>query len=270
MRPAVEPREVEHVVEHAEQAARGLIEHLGITRLRGVEGAGQQQLGHGGDRLHGRAEFMPDHGEQLGLRLVGRLGGLARAALGGEPIDKTLNLREQIVRPKILRSHHHLPAPFQRRPGWQRSLKSRLNCRAEHATTGGKIGFNWPCAGSEPKKICRKAWRRWSAPARIMARVHALSGDPPLRRRPAGFEGLSRVIVGQQLSVASANAIWGRLEARVQPFTAASLLAVPHAELRAAGLSAVKTATLRRLAEAIASRRSRPRCAVRRSRNGHS
>jgi DNA-3-methyladenine glycosylase II len=86
-----------------------------------------------------------------------------------------------------------------------------------------------------------------------MARVHAAAGDPPLRRRPAGFEGLSRVIVGQQLSVASANAIWGRLEARVHPFTAASLRAVPDADLRAAGLSAVKTATLRRLAEAIAS-----------------
>lgn len=43
----------------------------------------------------------------------------------------------------------------------------------------------------------------------------------------------------------------GRLEARVQPFTAASLLAVPGAELRRVGLSAVKTATLRRLAEAI-------------------
>ncbi len=61
------------------------------------------------------------------------------------------------------------------------------------------------------------------------------------------------MIVGQQLSVASANAIWGRLEARVQPFTATSLLAVPDAELRRAGLSAVKIATLRRLAEAIAS-----------------
>ena len=86
-----------------------------------------------------------------------------------------------------------------------------------------------------------------------MAKVHSLSGDPPLRRRPAGFEGLSRVIVGQQLSVASANAIWGRLEARVEPFTAASLLTVPDAELRAVGLSTVKTATLMRLAEAIAS-----------------
>lgn len=86
-----------------------------------------------------------------------------------------------------------------------------------------------------------------------MARVHALSGDPPLRRRPAGFKGLSRVIVGQQLSVASANAIWGRLEARMQPFTAAALLTVPHADLRGAGLSAGKIATLQRLAEAIES-----------------
>jgi DNA-3-methyladenine glycosylase II len=84
-----------------------------------------------------------------------------------------------------------------------------------------------------------------------MARLHALAGDPPLRRRPAGFEGLARVIVGQQLSVASAGAIWGRLEARVRPFTAASLLAVPQAELRAIGLSAGKTATLLRLAAAI-------------------
>ena len=38
----------------------------------------------------------------------------------------------------------------------------------------------------------------------IMRRVHDLAGDPPLRRRPAGFEGLARIIVGQQLSVASA------------------------------------------------------------------
>jgi DNA-3-methyladenine glycosylase II len=84
-----------------------------------------------------------------------------------------------------------------------------------------------------------------------MARLHALAGDPPLRRRAAGFEGLARVIVGQQLSVASAGAIWGRLEARVRPFTAASLLAAPQPELRATGLSAGKTATLLRLATAI-------------------
>jgi DNA-3-methyladenine glycosylase II len=39
-----------------------------------------------------------------------------------------------------------------------------------------------------------------------MARVHAFAGDPPLRRRPAGFKGLTRIILGQQLSIASANA----------------------------------------------------------------
>ena len=55
-----------------------------------------------------------------------------------------------------------------------------------------------------------------------LARVHAVAGDPPLRRRAAGFKGLARVIVGQQLSVASAGAIWGRLEAIAQPFTPAS------------------------------------------------
>ena len=34
----------------------------------------------------------------------------------------------------------------------------------------------------------------------------------PLRRRPSGFAGLARIVVGQQVSVASAEAIWGRLE----------------------------------------------------------
>ena len=86
---------------------------------------------------------------------------------------------------------------------------------------------------------------------RHLARVHALAGDPPLRRRPAGFKGLARVIVGQQLSTASANAIWGRLDAQLRPFTSETLLAVSEADLRRAGLSAAKIATLRRLATAI-------------------
>jgi DNA-3-methyladenine glycosylase II len=84
-----------------------------------------------------------------------------------------------------------------------------------------------------------------------LARVHAVAGAPPLRRRPAGFKGLARIIVGQQLSVASAAAIWDRLEARVQPFTAQELLTVPDRDLRAAGLSRVKIATLRGLARAL-------------------
>lgn len=84
-----------------------------------------------------------------------------------------------------------------------------------------------------------------------LARVHEFAGDPPLRRRPAGFKGLSRVIVGQQLSVASAKAIWGRLEKQAHPFTTASFLKLSDRELRRIGLSAAKIVTLRGLAAAI-------------------
>lgn len=84
-----------------------------------------------------------------------------------------------------------------------------------------------------------------------LARVHAVAGDPPLRRRAAGFKGLARVIVGQQLSVASAGAIWGRLEAIAQPFTPSSFVKLSEKDLRQAGLSAAKIATLRGVAAAI-------------------
>ncbi|MGZ5850602.1 MAG: DNA-3-methyladenine glycosylase family protein, partial [Methyloceanibacter sp.] len=83
-----------------------------------------------------------------------------------------------------------------------------------------------------------------------MARLHAMTGDPPLRRHPPGFPGLARVILGQQLSIASAGAIWGRLEARLDPFTPAAYLALTDSDLRAAGLSAAKVMTLRGVARA--------------------
>jgi DNA-3-methyladenine glycosylase II len=84
-----------------------------------------------------------------------------------------------------------------------------------------------------------------------LARVHALTGNPPLRKRPRGFEGLSRVVVGQQLSIASADAIWGRVHTRVQPFEATTLLNIPDKDLRKTGLSRSKVATLREVAMAI-------------------
>jgi len=84
-----------------------------------------------------------------------------------------------------------------------------------------------------------------------MARICALAGDPPLRRRPSGFNGLVRVITSQQLLVASAEAIWLRLEAAVEPFTPSRFLTTPEQDLRAADLSKIKISTLRGLAEAI-------------------
>ena len=84
----------------------------------------------------------------------------------------------------------------------------------------------------------------------IMRRVHDLAGDPPLRLRPAGFEGLARIIVGQQLSVASATAIWDRTFEACRPFEPTALLALKDRHLAGAGLSRPKIRTLRAISEA--------------------
>jgi len=84
-------------------------------------------------------------------------------------------------------------------------------------------------------------------------RVHDLVGDPPLRRLEPGFPGLAQVVVSQQLSVASAGAIWARTALAVDPFDAPTLLETDIAALRAAGLSQGKVRTLREAAEAIVS-----------------
>ncbi|MGE0700168.1 MAG: DNA-3-methyladenine glycosylase [Hyphomicrobiaceae bacterium] len=96
-----------------------------------------------------------------------------------------------------------------------------------------------------------RALRRKCAVARLM---HDAAGVPPLRRRAAGFEGLSRIVVGQQLSVASAAAIWSRTAAAVTPFEAPQLIATPDETLRGAGLSVGKVRTLRALAAAVTGR----------------
>jgi DNA-3-methyladenine glycosylase II len=86
----------------------------------------------------------------------------------------------------------------------------------------------------------------------IMRRVHDAAGDPPLRRELEGFAGLARIVVGQQLSTASANAIWQRLIQTVVPLAADRLFVASDEALRGAGLSIAKVKTLRALAQAVA------------------
>jgi len=83
-----------------------------------------------------------------------------------------------------------------------------------------------------------------------MRHVHDTAGDPPLRRRMPGFEGLSRIIVGQQLSVASATAIWTRTALLCQPFEPQVLMALKDKRLARAGLSRAKIRTLRAISAA--------------------
>jgi DNA-3-methyladenine glycosylase II len=82
--------------------------------------------------------------------------------------------------------------------------------------------------------------------------VLAVAGSVPLRRREGGLEGLIRTIVGQQLSVASADAIWGRLRQGYEPFDAPALLRARTAKLQRIGLSAAKIRTVKAIARAVA------------------
>ncbi|MET7246002.1 DNA-3-methyladenine glycosylase 2 family protein [Methylobacterium sp. EM32] len=85
----------------------------------------------------------------------------------------------------------------------------------------------------------------------VMARLVAEGAVPTLRKRPPGFEGLAGIVVSQQISTASAAAIWGRLTAVLPDLTAEALAAAPDDLLRGAGLSAPKIRTLRAAASAI-------------------
>jgi DNA-3-methyladenine glycosylase II len=85
----------------------------------------------------------------------------------------------------------------------------------------------------------------------LIGRLVAAGAKPPLRRRTAGFAGLVAIIIAQQLSTASADAIGKRLNARFPGLAPADIAAADETELRAAGLSAGKIKTLKALAGAI-------------------
>src|SRR5215467_14108142 len=57
-----------------------------------------------------------------------------------------------------------------------------------------------------------------------LAKVATVTGPLPLRRRPGGFTGIAAIVVSQQLSTASASAIWGRLATAYDPFIPQSLI----------------------------------------------
>ena len=79
-------------------------------------------------------------------------------------------------------------------------------------------------------------------------------GYPAPRIRDRGHQTLLRTIIGQQVSVASANAIWKRLEdavgAELDPIV---LAAAPDEMLRSCGLSRQKMSYVKSLAELVAS-----------------
>lgn len=84
-----------------------------------------------------------------------------------------------------------------------------------------------------------------------LGRVREVAGEVVPRTRARGFEGMARIICAQQLSVASANAIWNRFAALKGATEPAGYLALDDTDLRGSGMSAGKCRTLRGVAEAL-------------------
>jgi DNA-3-methyladenine glycosylase II len=90
---------------------------------------------------------------------------------------------------------------------------------------------------------------------RDLARVVERCGPPPMWTRRPGFATLVRIILEQQVSLASAHAVYQRLTLVVSPFSAARFRQIDPALIQQAGLTRQKRAYCFHLAEAIAHRR---------------
>ncbi|MBI5321664.1 DNA-3-methyladenine glycosylase 2 family protein [Bradyrhizobium sp.] len=81
------------------------------------------------------------------------------------------------------------------------------------------------------------------------------TGMPALRQREPGFAGLAHIVCGQQLSTASAGAIWARLSAAFDPFDHHAIRKARADRLGRLGLSAAKIKTLKFIARELAAER---------------
>lgn len=84
-----------------------------------------------------------------------------------------------------------------------------------------------------------------------LAQVYERLGPPPFWTREPGFPTLLRIILEQQVSLASALAAFRRVEQLADPLTPANFLALGDEDLRTAGFSRQKTSYGRALAQAL-------------------
>ena len=100
--------------------------------------------------------------------------------------------------------------------------------------------------------------------ARLLARRdqdlrHILKtlGPPPLWDRPPGFTTLVKIILEQQVSLASAAALFARLKQNIVPFQPRRMIALGEPHLKSLGLTRQKAAYCLHLAESLNNKRLR-------------
>jgi len=88
-----------------------------------------------------------------------------------------------------------------------------------------------------------------------LARILMAHGPPPLWSRPPGFPTLVKIILEQQVSLASAASIFNRLKKAVVPFVPERFVEMGETPLRKLGLTRQKAAYCVHLAQTIVDKR---------------
>ncbi len=90
------------------------------------------------------------------------------------------------------------------------------------------------------------------AECEVMRRIVPIAGPPPMRRSLGGFDGLLRIIVDQQVSVAAGKAIWAKVCVQFPARTPEVFLAAQDDQFRASGLSGPKIRAVRAISATLA------------------
>lgn len=85
----------------------------------------------------------------------------------------------------------------------------------------------------------------------LFGTISALYGHPPNWKRPQGFISLSKIILEQQVSLASANAHFLKLNGYLKEFTPSNILMLSDEEMRSCHISRQKAKYLRALSVAV-------------------
>jgi DNA-3-methyladenine glycosylase II len=86
---------------------------------------------------------------------------------------------------------------------------------------------------------------------KLFATIHETYGVPPAWSRPQGFISLSKIILEQQVSLASANAHFQKLNSYISEFSPREILKLTDEEMRTCQISRQKSNYLRELSTAI-------------------
>ena len=111
-----------------------------------------------------------------------------------------------------------------------------------------------------------KYFENWTQACRHLSRQDAIMKDlckrykgEEIHSHGTAFKTLLRSIVGQQISVLAADAVWKRIAKQFKPLTPQTFLQATDSELRQCGLSRQKASYIRSLAEHFHSKSLNPR-----------